>query len=92
VCDRERVAYLPDEHVVHDGPEAPPVHGKAVPLVCKSLWSHVLDGAAKGARLAVRLSHRDLAQPKVGQENVAWVPCPVHTERERERRERARYV
>ena len=65
--------YLAHQHVVHDRAEAPPVHGEAVALVRERLRRHVLDGAAKRAGLAIRLVDRNLAQAKVGKEDVACI-------------------
>ena len=60
----------PREHVVHQRPEAPPVHRLAVARPRQDLGRHVLDGAAEG------VGHRALvdgllAQPEVGELHVA---------------------
>lgn len=40
----EGTAYDADDHLVQEGPEGPPVHGEAVPLVEQHLGGQVLAG------------------------------------------------
>ena len=52
------------EHVVHEGPQGPPVHRLAVPGPGQDLRRHVLYGAAEG------VSHRALVDGLLAQTEV----------------------
>lgn len=57
------------EHVVHEGPQGPPVHRLAVPGPGQNLRRHVLDSAAEGVGHCA-LVNGLLAQTKVCQLNM----------------------
>lgn len=61
IVERQPAAH----HLVHDDPDAPPVHGHTVIVILEHLRGEVLGSTAKGLGRVPKL-HVFLAQPEVG--------------------------